>query len=63
MATDHPNQEEAGRGFESIPRGYINAVRVSHTYYDFQLILGNSALDNLGEKPSLLVEPRFVVQM
>jgi hypothetical protein len=63
MAEVNPDQTGAHVEFQTIPRLYINAVRASFSYYDFQLILGNSALDNLGEEANLIVEPRFVVQM
>lgn len=63
MAEDKPEEAGAQGGFASIPRLYVNAVRTSFTYYDFQLMLANAALDNMGEQANLVVEPRFIVQM
>lgn len=49
--------------FMNIPRVYSNAVKVSRSFYDFQLIFGNVAVNNLGDKPKQLIEPKFIAQL
>ena len=63
MASEKANNVETVGDFKDIPRGYINALRATHTYYDFQLVLGNATSNDKGDELIMVVEPRFLAQM
>lgn len=49
--------------FVQIPRVYSNAVKVSFSLYDFQLVFGNASLNNLVEEPQQVVTATFITQL
>ena len=57
---DNAGQEDP---FPSLPKIYANAVKVSRTYHDFQLVLGTSFINSIAEQPSQVVFAQAVVQM
>lgn len=49
--------------FAQIPRIYSNAVKVSFSLYDFQLVFGNASLNNLADEPQQVVTAAFIAQL
>lgn len=56
-------KHSADQEFLGISRIYSNAIRVSRSLYDFQLIFGNSVMNNLADEPRQIVEAKCIVQL
>lgn len=54
---------EAADVFAAIPKAYCNFASITHSYFDFQVLLGRQALNNLAEKPVPMIEGHIIVQM
>jgi len=63
MAQEKNDLIDENADFLSIHRGYINAVKIGHGLYEFQLILSNTSMNPLVEKPQMIDAPQFVAQM
>ncbi|NMC43481.1 MAG: DUF3467 domain-containing protein [candidate division Zixibacteria bacterium] len=63
MESDGNKTPSSDQEFLNIPRIYSNAVKVSRSLYDFQLIFGNAVMNNLGDEPKQIVEAKHIVQL
>ena len=57
------NQADATTKFMSLPRGYINTVKVGFGLYDFQLIFSNVSVNLFEEENKQIDAPQYVAQM
>ena len=55
--------QQIENSFLALPKIYSNAVKISRTFDDFQIIFGHRTLDVLREKPLMIVEARALIQL
>ena len=47
----------------ALPRFYCNFVKITHSVYDFQIVLGTQSAEVTSDEMTTLVEPKVLVHM
>lgn len=63
MESDKPVEQRLHSPFAEAPKFYSNAIRISQSLYDFQIVFGHGVVDDTGEQAVQLVETRAIIHL